>query len=219
MIDSEEEGIVDDVNSDYTHSEQEVSNYENATAYNLKNFIDSAIANHGYYIARYEASYGEDMKPNSKISTGFHVDDTKPQTEGYLWNNITQVESSMACKRMYSSSHFTSDLMNSYAWDTAIVFIQKLGGDSYKHYAFANGNNINTNMTNTGVNNDEPLNINDMAGNIREWTTETGSNQYASCTIRGGSYYVDTVYTSYRACFRNISNDGLGFRPILYINL
>ena len=31
---------------------------------------------------------------------------------------------------MYSSSNFESDLINSYAWDTAIVFIQEFSGDT-----------------------------------------------------------------------------------------
>ncbi len=33
---------------------------------------------------------------------------------------------------MYSDSNFESDLMNSYAWDTAIVFLQKFDNRANK---------------------------------------------------------------------------------------
>ncbi len=58
----------------------------NTTALNLKGFIDSVEANGGYYIARYEASYGNDGKANSKVSNSFTDSDTTPRTraEGML---------------------------------------------------------------------------------------------------------------------------------------
>ena len=56
----------------------------NTTALNLKEFIDSVKANGGYYIARYEASYGTDGKANSKVSSSYSAT-TAPTKEGTLW--------------------------------------------------------------------------------------------------------------------------------------
>ena len=67
--------------------------------------------------------------------------------------------------------------MNSYAWDTAIVFIQECG---HTNYANQDGNSINSNLTDTGTGQDEVCNINDMASNISEWTTEYSSNTGSS---------------------------------------
>ena len=62
----------------------------NRTAKDLKGFIDSVGANGGYYIARYEASYGKDNKPNSKVSNNPNDTDTAPTTEGYNANRCSK---------------------------------------------------------------------------------------------------------------------------------
>ena len=107
--------------------------------------------------------------------------------------NISQPDSSTACKNMYNngadgynSNTFSSDLINSYAWDTAIIFIQTFGGDEARDYY--NQNN-STSYTTTGGNGDEYCNINDMSGNAEEYLTETFSYHNSShYTTRGGYY-------------------------------
>ena len=189
----------------------------NTTALNLKGFVDSVKANGGYYIARYEASYGTDGKANSKVSNSFS-EDTAPTTEGTLWNYITQIDSATASRNLYTT--VTSDLINSYAWDTAIVYIQNFSGDT--DYSMQIGGNINSSLTNTGANGDEVCKINDMASNTREWTTEystyaDSSNAYP-CTGRGGSYNNSGVYTSFRYNgFATRSIKLNTFRPTLYM--
>ena len=128
---------------------------------------------------------------------------------------------------MYTSSNFTSDLINSYAWDTAIVFIQTFGTESNsKAYSRQNGITTNTSypsITGTGIlkktnKEDKQCNIYDMAGNCREWTTETYSYFYGPCMYRGGSYYDSIDYTSlrnYRSTTVAYCYDS--FRPILYL--
>ena len=196
----------------------------NTTALNLKKFVDSVKANGGYYIARYEASYGIDEKANSKVSNTFTDADTAPatRTEGMLWNYITQIDAAKACHNMYEDSYtnVTTDLINSYAWDTAIVYIQIFSGDT--DYSWQDGPSINSSLTNTGVNNDEKCKINDMASNDLEWTTEYSTrinNSYAyPCTSRGGYYDNSDIYTSYRNNGNATdSNEGYTFRSILYI--
>ena len=165
----------------------------NATAKDLAGFVNSVKTNGGYYIARYEASFAsgdniENYKAASKVSTGY----SERYTKGTLWNWISQLNASKVSINTYSESRSVkSDLMNSYAWDTAIVYIQEATGEDY-----ANKKSVNTSLKDTGTIGDEVCKINDMASNVREWTTEY-SSEYSSvtstsdavpCTQRGGFY-------------------------------
>lgn len=176
----------------------------NATAYNLKEWIDSVKENGGYYIGRYEASFAsgtsvDNYKAATKVSTGYA--NTMSYSQGRLWNNITQLDASKVAINTYvDSTSVKSDLMNSYAWNTAIVFIQECG---HTNYANQEGQSINSNLTNTGTGQDEKCKINDMASNIREWTTEysslTDSSNAYPCP-NGGGYYGDShSYTASRS--------------------
>lgn len=109
-----------------------------------------------------------------------------------------------------------SDLANSYAWDTAIVFIQKYSENT--NYAMQNGKTLNSNLVNTGTNEDEYCHIYDMGSNCLEWTTETSSGTKYPCVARGGTYYGGGAYTSNRS-YRMIdfAYNYASFRPILYL--
>ena len=155
----------------------------NTTALNLKEFIDSVKANGGYYIARYEASYGTDGKANSKVSSSYSAT-TAPTKEGTLWNFVTQLSAATASRGLYNTA--TTDLVNSYAWDTAIIYIQNFSGDADYSYQSSK----NTSLSNTGKNGDEMCKINDMASNTLEWTTEyvnyKENSRVCPCAPRGG---------------------------------
>ena len=155
----------------------------NTTALNLKEFIDSVKANGGYYIARYEASYGTDGKANSKVSSSYSAI-TAPTKEGTLWNFVTQLSAATASRGLYNTA--TTDLVNSYAWDTAIIYIQNFSGDADYSYQSSK----NTSLSNTGKNGDEMCKINDMASNTLEWTTEyvnyKENSRVCPCAPRGG---------------------------------
>ena len=188
----------------------------NTTAKSLKKFIESVNTNKGYYIARYEASYRDGTKPYSKTSK--IATDSKAQVEGKVWNWITQPAAATASKAMYTNINFETDLMNSYAWDTAIVYIQKCSGDN----DYARQASLNTIIANTGKNGDERCKIHDMASNMGEWITEyctktEGVNAYPA-TDRGGCYDAASHYTSYRGYSKPTGNLGTtSFRPILYL--
>ena len=188
----------------------------NTTALNLKAFVDSVKANGGYYIARYEASYGTDGKANSKVSNTYAT--STPNKEGQLWNCITQIDAATASRNLYTT--ISSDLINSYAWDTAIVYIQNFSGDA--DYSKQNGRSINTALTNTGANSDEKCKINDMASNNLELTTEyctyVDSGINYPCTCRGGIYNNYSVFTDFRTHINNKNDDHiLSFRSTLYM--
>ena len=187
---------------------------KNATALNLKGFIDSVKENEGYYIARYEASYGKDGKANSKVSNSYSESAT-PTTEGTLWSQIYQKDATIASRNLYETA--TTDLINSYAWDTALVYIQNFSGDTA--YSIKDGKSINASLTNTGVNGDEKCKINDMASNLFEWTTEYGTyvNSYyaAPCVYRGGRYDQDAGCGNRN--YNTMAYGQLTFRNILYM--
>ncbi len=165
-----------------------------------------------------------DWKPLSKVSTGTPRTSSSTQlTQGMLWNCVTQLDASKISQNMYQAGDNTvgveSDLVNSYAWDTAIVFIQSMN-EANSNYA--NKTDGNGTLKNTGETGDEVCNIFDMAANVREWTTEYSTNTNSSnaypCTHRGGNFNNSLNYTAYRNYnYATISNSGFGFRVALYI--
>ena len=194
----------------------------NAIAKDLADFVNSVRDNGGYYLGRYEASYGSgssvaDYKPLSQVSkaTSFST-----STEGSLWNKVTQIDAAKISRNMYSESDnvgVESDLLNSYAWDTAIIFIQEMGNTNY-----ANKKTVNTILKNTGTTGDFVCNIHDMSSNCREWTTEFSNKLSSStawpCTIRGGFFENTAHYTAIRyekVATENVNNET--FRVLLYL--
>ena len=208
----QEDNIIDSY-----YQELATSNYGNATAKDIEKFKTSANSNHGYYIGRYEAGKTD--------NDGFMV--CKSGQE--VWNNITQPKASEVSRNMYGSeAKVTSDLINSYAWDTAIVFVQKFGTESnsstYSRTVGQSSTSTSAPQT-TGTNIlkatskvDKQCNIFDMAGNCLEWTTETYSSSYRPCVYRGGSYGYSDYYTSSRYSYGTSSAGSYGsFRPLLYL--
>ena len=203
----------------------------NTTAKNLKDFIEKTESNKGFYIARYEASYGSgynssgtdtatkfaNAKPLSKVSTA-NSTSSMNYKEGTLWNFITQPQAALVSQNMYKNDKYVeSDLINSYAWDTAIVYIQAMGNSNYANQTDGNGT-----LKNTGSTEDEKCKIFDMAGNLYELTTEYSTDTLSSngypCTLRGGYYDNSNFYTSLRIdLIATDSSYSLSFRPLLYV--
>ena len=204
----------------------------NTTAKNLKDFIEKTESNKGFYIARYEASYGSgynssgtdtatkfaNAKPLSKVSTANSTSSMNYNNSGTLWNFITQPQAALVSQNMYKNDKYVeSDLINSYAWDTAIVYIQAMGNSNYANQADGNGT-----LKNTGSTEDEKCKIFDMAGNLYELTTEYSTDTLSSnaypCTLRGGYYDNSNFYTSLRIdLIATDSSYSLSFRPLLYV--
>ena len=228
------------INSYY--QELATSNYGNATAKDIEKFKTSANSNHGYYIGRYEAGVADyDSSVSTSNSnketnwTGYTGDNIKLvcKKEQQVWNKVTQNKASELSRDMYGSeAKVTSDLINSYAWDTAIVFVQKCGTErNSSTYSYTCGcsststsapQTTGTNILEATSKVDKQCNIFDMAGNCYEWTTETHSNSYSPCVVRGGFYYDggSNFYTSNRLyCSGDTSyaNSYNSFRPLLYL--
>ena len=191
------------------------STAQNATARNLKEFISTTLSNGGYYIARFEAS-GTASKITSKYNQKVLVDITQPNAAKLAREMYEEVKEN-------NELVYASDLVNSYAWDTAIVFIQTYSVKT--DYASHNESNTTKAFTATGKNNDKYCNIFDMSGNASEWTTEYSTDSYIinspPCVIRGGCYNPANGsghYTSNRSGSNPTSSySNTGLRPLLYV--
>ena len=193
------------------YQELATSDYGNATAKNIEAFKSSANENHGYYIGRYEAGvteYDAVISSNSNNEanwTGYTGDNTQLvcKSEQQVWNYVTQNKASELSRNMYTSNEFTSDLINSYSWDTSIVFIQKFGeendsGTYSKTVGLSSTNtnepqNTGTNILNATKKVDKQCNIYDMAGNTWEWLTESYIDSIYPCVHRGGLYSISNL--------------------------
>ena len=184
--------------------------YGNTIAKNITNFKNSVATNGGYYIGRYEARTATARNAAGNALTQI----TEKGTEN-VYNYVTQLQAAQLSQNMYTSDKFTSDLMNSYAWDTATVFIQNCGTNA----KYSRQNSLNKALAQTGTTTDMQCNIYDMASNVLEWTTETSRDSSKACVYRGGSCNGSGYYTSYRNNNPTSYSDvSFGFRPLLYAN-
>lgn len=199
--------------------EQVSSTSGNTKARDLAAFCLNSISNGGYYFGRFEAG----------TSNGTLV----CKANQTVYANITQISAASKCRYMYDPNlNYTSDLANSYAYDTALAFIRKCGTKSNSlKYLWTKGYSTTQSsvaLTGTSILNetgekDEQLNIYDIAGNAQEWLTTTStynsSGNIMPCVVVGGRYDdkngqpVDKGKrdTSY-------SVNTITFRPILYLS-
>ena len=188
------------------------SSYGNTTAVNIdgeNGFLEKASpadegGTGGFYIGRYEARTDSTNDENQVVT----------KAGNFVYNYVTQSQAATLSRNMYTSSNFTSDLINSYAWDTALVFIQSCSDDN----RYSQQNSLNSSLSTTGTTNDVKCNIYDMASNCYEWSTETAKNNSRPCVNRGGGYNGSGYLASTRYG-RNMTDYGanFSFRPLLYL--
>ena len=199
------------------------STTSNTHAKDIEDFKNKVTnTTHGYYIGRYESRTSTERKSETDKPTQITV---KP--DEYVYNYTTQLQAAELSRGMYSDSNFESDLMNSYAWDTAIVFLQKFDNRANKASLkpYSRQNSLNNRLASQGTNNlsdaskqDVICNVYDMASNCYECTTETYSDSNRPCAIRGGFYSSSSYYESNRSsCDTNYSSSTLSFRSLLYM--
>lgn len=167
---------------------------------NIEEFILSVQKYGGFYIARYEAG-----KENETLVS-------KPNVQ--VWNNISKVEALELATKMYNSNEFTCSLINSFAWDTTLKWLEKTNNIEYSEFAI---DSVNENTYVTGQSSIN--NIYDMNGNVSEWTTEM-LEEYA--IFRAGKFFDEelndtSAYVGVRnAIAENAKYDSIGFRVILF---
>ena len=206
------------IDESYYCQELVTSNKENTTAKNLEEF--KTKANKGYYIGRYEAR--DKDTTTARTAATSDTNQLVSTADNYVYNYVTQPQAAELSRNMYSDSNFESDLMNSYAWDTAIAFLQKFDNRENKTKPYSRQNSLNESLATQGTNKlskqDRICNIFDMASNAHEWTTETFSEPLTPCVYCGGNYLDSRTYTSTRYCaYTSTSYDDSAFRPLLYL--
>ena len=209
-------GNVSEYSGNYTEDTVAEHTYDNTPAKDITTFISKVENTHGYYIGRYEARTLDGERTVSTEDSGLTQITVKPND--FVYNYVTQLQAAKLSRNMYNDSNFESDLINSYAWDTAIVFIQNCSNQSN----YANQASVNTSVASKGTNNtdtkDVLCNVYDMASNCMEWSTETWDNIDNPCTYRGGNYPYNYKYTSNRSNLDTThSTVNYSFRPILYL--
>lgn len=195
---------------------------------------------HGYYIGRYEAGDKESteaeepaMRTNESSTTNtVTVKKGQVPYEYVRKSNAVSLAKNMKENQGYIA---TTKLCSSYAWDTAIEFIQKTN----KNYGNSSeeDNYEDTEFSYTDINGEKKTkalnskvlvptgqttpvcNIYDMGGNLMEWTTERCKGGRDLVTVRGGWYGLD--YSDFPAGARNDGSaddyGGCGFRITLFM--
>mgnify|MGYP004652934333 CR=1 FL=1 len=188
--------------------------------------VNSVAKNYGYYIARFEASSFDINGEKAAASMAGKIP----------WTNITFTDAYQASLNMSTAFKYAEGIktaiVNSYAWDTALEWINKNTPNYSTNTGFGNysGTIYPTGQTASDVVN----NICDMAGNVREWTTEIDKSKTASSgntsrknttqventalkrTVRGGSANLNKTASSHIGYYENLSDGYWGFRTILY---
>ena len=177
----------------------------------------------GYYIGRYEVGKNGDTAVVKYNQTPYA--------------SITWSTAYGLAKQIITNSEATSYLCSSYAWDTAVNFIQN--NSTAKNYATSiegfNGNwnpqevkdpsgNVikpagTSQQLNTGLTT-QFCNIFDMGGNEAEFTTELNPGTSETVVLRGGGYYDYYYYRPAGSRWDDFSGDAdfrRGFRATLFL--
>ena len=175
----------------------------------------------GFYIGRYEVGTEEERTSEDDPLTMPIV-----QANKYPYVYITRDQAKSQIEAMYNSNNnVESELISSYAWDTALNFICQTNVESGEGYNLAMTTskeyaNINTgSKQNTGAYAaDNYSNIHDFLGNCLEWTTEYYSSRDYPCVLRGGYYNDSHNYAAHRNYGVTIASlDFFSARALLYL--
>ena len=174
----------------------------------------------GYYIGRYEVGKNSDTAVVKYNQTPYA--------------SITWSTAYGLAKKIITNSEVNSYLCSSYAWDTAVNFIQN--NSTAKNYATSiegfNGNwnpqavkdpsgNVikpagTSQQLNTGLTT-QFCNIFDMGGNEAEFTTELNPGTSETVVLRGGGYYYNGPAGYRWDSFSGYACIDYGFRATLFL--
>lgn len=199
------------------------NDYEESTS-SASALVNSVAQNYGFYIARYEAS-SYDVNGQKVASS---MGNKSP------WRNLTYsaaVEGATNAASAFGYEGYYTAIMNSYAWDTVLQWLDT----SFENYSTntSYGNYSGTIRSTGTTQSDIKNNICDLAGNVREWTTEiykpktkdkdsrNTENEVISETvtyrvIRGGAANLSRTASSHTGYKENMTDEYWGFRMILY---
>ena len=176
--------------------------------------VNSVAKYYGFYMGRFEASQYEHEGEVTAASMSGKIP----------WTNITYLNATEHAEnsgKVFGYTDCSTALLNSYAWDTTIDWIDL----AYENYSSdVNFGNYSGTIFPTGTTTtDSVRNICDLAGNVREWTTEiysevrgSNSSTVIQRVVRGGSANLKRTPISHIPYPENTSDNYWGFRLILY---
>ena len=180
-----------------------------------KALVNSVAKNYGFYISRYEASKAD--YDGTIIAGSFS--DVEP------WNNVNYTEAKKVAEmfsEIFGYNDIKSSLINSYAWDTTLLWLNK----KEKSYSTSlEYGNYSEEINKCGESEKDCINnIYDLAGNLKEWTTEINTtaqknetgDDITSRVIRGGSCNQKKSASSQISYSEDAIDEYWGFRIILY---
>ena len=193
----------------------------------------------GYYIGRYEVGDKESTEAKTMRAEGANQENTITIKKDQVpYNYITQANARTKAEGMDTLQEYTTattKLVSSYAWDTAISYIQiknsdygtnspegnYYNSDSFTYTDIAGYKQTKNNNSSTLIPTGQTTalsNIYDMGGNLYEYTTESYSNESYHYVNRGGFYIhsYDIVPAGYRFRYDGSAYYHHGFRVTLY---
>lgn len=189
--------------------------------------VNSVAKYYGFYIARFEASQYE---IDGKVVAASMAGKTP-------WTNITcqdAIKTSVESAGAFGYEGYNTALISSYAWDTTLEWINTRVED---YSSKTNYGNYTETILPTGYTAEDNINnICDLAGNVREWTTEiykyttadknnknsksSKDNKdigtYIYRIVRGGCANLTRPPMAYTAYAEDTDGDYWGFRMVLY---
>ncbi len=177
--------------------------------------VNSVAQYYGFYIARFEASqFEKDGKIVAATMAG--------KTPWTAINSLDAISYSVASAGDFGYEDCQTALISSYAWDTTIEWIN----NKYTNYSSNTnyGNYSGTVYPSGYTEQDNVNNICDLAGNVREWTTEiykdTSSKKNSENTIsrvvRGGSATASRTPAAHTGYSEGMTDPYWGFRMVLF---
>ena len=212
------------------------TNYKKQSIEEYKNYTDNdtnqeSVNNYGgFYIARYEAGDG-DANGTPRSSSSSNSNTVVSKKGAIVYNYISQTDSITRAESMYAGK---SKLISGAGWDRTLNWLIETkaktenevfgNSSSWGNYNDSTGNAKTnsgpSNMNYTTGRNEawKANNIYDLAGNVRDWTTEASSSDKR--VSRGGHY--NCKGSPVPASNRNgndsdYSHTYIGFRPALYL--
>ena len=183
--------------------------------------VNSVAKYYGFYIGRFEASQYE---KNGKMAAASMAGKVP-------WTNITYqdaTEYATDSAKFFGYEDCYTGLINSYAWDTTLAWIDTKEEEYPSYSSSLEYGNYSGTIYPTGITEKDEVNhICDLAGNVREWTTEIYKDNNTddrnkddlnviSRVIRGGGATLDRTPASHQGYPESQYEPYWGFRMVLY---
>lgn len=178
-----------------------------------KYFYNSVAKNYGFYISRYEA--GKASLEDEIVAVSM-----KEMEPWYGATFKDALKYSDEFCNVFGYSDVKSSLINSYAWDSTLAWID----ENNDNYSTSTKNGNYSNEIYVCGNSEDCINgIYDLSGNLREWTTEL-LKDYAENekfpvikrVIRGGCVKTQNSAKKRTSFSEESKDDYWGFRLVLY---